>query len=70
MISSLDSLEGVWGGSASVTCVGVRRRARSVAHTTVAGLRSISSSNFTICWMSLAFQEIQKKPDDQSDEKT
>lgn len=28
----------------------------SVAHTTVAGLRSISSSNFTICCMSLALE--------------
>lgn len=35
----------------------------SVAHTTVAGLRSISSSNFTICCMSLALQEMKTQLD-------
>lgn len=42
-----------------MACVSV-----SVIHTTVAGLRSISSSNFTICCMSLALERM--KPVSQS----
>lgn len=33
----------------------------SVAHTTVAGLRSISSSNFAICCMSLALKQMKSE---------
>lgn len=79
VLFSDDFLSGLFRGrpggeSASVTCASVSESVGvcagvSVAHTTVAGLRSISSSNFTICWMSLAFSGNTEKPDDQSDAK-